>query len=150
MLYEVCPFHYRPEVKDDPDDNEFDRILDEMDAPNEEKARILMNGEVVTKPYFNFTDMCHLLTIYQGMDELLQFRDAIDGCEAVDEDKDPDLSNGKGTDFFFQGVEEPEKAAPLIVDLVQNRLPKFYGVSPQLIQVLTPMQRGVVGAACGW
>ena len=59
----------------------------------------------------------------------------------------PDLSNGKGTDFFFQSVEEPEKAASLIVDLVRNRLPKFYGVSPQLIQVLTPMQRGVVGAA---
>ena len=59
----------------------------------------------------------------------------------------PDLSNGKGTDFFFQSLEEPEKAAPLIVDLVCNRLPKFYGVSPQLIQVLTPMQRGVVGAA---
>ncbi len=59
----------------------------------------------------------------------------------------PDLSNGKGTDFFFQGVEEPEKAVPLIVDLVRNRLPKFYGVSPRQIQVLTPMQRGVVGAA---
>ena len=59
----------------------------------------------------------------------------------------PDLSNGKGTDFFFQSVEEPEKAVPLIVDLARNRLPKFYGVSPQLIQVLTPMQRGVVGAA---
>ncbi len=59
----------------------------------------------------------------------------------------PDLSNGKGTDFFFQSAEEPEKAASLIVDLVRNRLPKFYGVSPQLIQVLTPMQRGVVGAA---
>ena len=39
----------------------------------------------------------------------------------------PDLSNGKGTDFFFQGVEEPEKAVSLIVDLVRNRLPKYYG-----------------------
>ena len=59
----------------------------------------------------------------------------------------PDLSNGKGTDFFFQGVEEPEKAVSLIVDLVRNRLPKYYGTDPQSIQVLTPMQRGVVGAA---
>ena len=41
----------------------------------------------------------------------------------------------------------PEKAAPLIVDLVRNRLPRFYSVAPQSIQVLTPMQRGVVGAA---
>jgi len=59
----------------------------------------------------------------------------------------PDLSNGAGTDFFFQKAEEPEKAAEIIVDLVKNRLPKFYHVPPQAIQVLTPMQRGAVGAA---
>ena len=59
----------------------------------------------------------------------------------------PDLSNSKGTDFFFQSVEEPEKAAALLVDLVRSRLPKYYGVPPQSVQVLTPMQRGVVGAA---
>lgn len=59
----------------------------------------------------------------------------------------PDLSNSPGTDFFFRNLEEPDKAAPLIVDLVCSRLPKYYGVSPRLIQVLTPMQRGVVGAA---
>ncbi len=58
----------------------------------------------------------------------------------------PDLSNGRGTDFFFQGEEDPEKAAALIVDLVKNRLPKYYRVPPQGIQVLTPMQRGVIGA----
>ena len=58
----------------------------------------------------------------------------------------PDLSNAPGTDFFFQKAEEPEKAAEIIVDLVKNRLPKYYRVSPQAIQVLTPMQRGVVGA----
>ena len=59
----------------------------------------------------------------------------------------PDLSNARGTDFFFQSVEEPEKAAELIVSLVQERLPKYYGVEPRAIQVLTPMQRGAAGAA---
>ena len=59
----------------------------------------------------------------------------------------PDLSNAKGTDFFFQETEEPEKAAALIVDLVRTRLPKYYGTDPGSIQVLTPMQRGAVGAA---
>ena len=58
----------------------------------------------------------------------------------------PDLSNGRGTDFFFQAADEPEKAAEIIVDLVRNRLPRFYNVAPQAIQVLTPMQRGLVGA----
>ena len=59
----------------------------------------------------------------------------------------PDLSNARGTDFFFQGCEEPEKAVTLITSLVKERLPRFYGVRPQEIQLLTPMQRGVVGAA---
>ena len=59
----------------------------------------------------------------------------------------PDLTNGKDTDFFFMQKEEPEEAAGLIVDLVRNRLPGHYKVKPGAIQVLTPMQRGVVGAA---
>lgn len=64
----------------------------------------------------------------------------------------PDLSNskgpdGKGTDFFFQGEEDPEKAAGILVNLVKNRLPNYCRVTPQAIQVLTPMQRGAVGAA---
>ena len=44
-------------------------------------------------------------------------------------------------------MEDPEKAAGLIVELVRNRLPGFYHTAPQGIQVLTPMQRGAVGAA---
>lgn len=59
----------------------------------------------------------------------------------------PDLSNGRGTDFFFQSVEEPEKAVTVITSLIRERLPRFYGIRPQEIQLLTPMQRGVVGAA---
>ena len=58
----------------------------------------------------------------------------------------PDLSNGQPTDFFFQTAEDPEPAAQIIVDLVKTRLPRFYHVQPQAIQVLTPMQRGAVGA----
>ena len=58
----------------------------------------------------------------------------------------PDLSNGRDTDFFFIGKEDPEVAAAEIVNLVKNRLPNHYDVPPEAIQVLTPMQRGVVGA----
>ncbi len=59
----------------------------------------------------------------------------------------PDLSNARGTDFFFLEQEDPEEAAKTIVDLVKSRLPSHYRVSPSVIQVLTPMQRGAVGAA---
>ena len=58
----------------------------------------------------------------------------------------PDLSNGNGTDFFFTAQEGPEKAAQEIIALVKSRLPAYYSVPSGAIQVLTPMQRGAVGA----
>lgn len=59
----------------------------------------------------------------------------------------PDISNGQHTDFFFMKQEEPEKVAETIVSLVRDRLPKAYRQPNANIQVLTPMQRGVVVAA---
>ena len=58
----------------------------------------------------------------------------------------PDISNGRNTDFFFVEQESPEEAAAEIVRLVKAKLPRYYKVHPSEIQVLTPMQRGVVGA----
>lgn len=65
----------------------------------------------------------------------------------INEGKMPDISNGSQTDFFFMSKEEPEDAVSLIVDLVKNKLSKYYKTPPQQIQVLTPMQRGVAGAS---
>lgn len=58
----------------------------------------------------------------------------------------PDLSNGQNTDFFFMNQEDPQEAVKIIVSLVQNKLPRFYHIQSREIQVLTPMQRGVIGA----
>lgn len=64
----------------------------------------------------------------------------------INEGKLPDISNGKDTDFFFLENEDAEAAVHKIVELVGTKLPKHYQVEPARIQVLTPMQRGVVGA----
>jgi exodeoxyribonuclease V alpha subunit len=64
----------------------------------------------------------------------------------INEGKMPDISNGKNTDFFFMENEDAEAVVPQIVNLVQTKLPKYYQVESSQIQVLTPMQRGVVGA----
>lgn len=68
-------------------------------------------------------------------------------AHAINKGNFPDISNGKDTDFFFIKMEDPEKVATQIVNLVQKRLPKAYHQPLSNIQVLTPMQRGVVGAA---
>ncbi|WP_036612221.1 SF1B family DNA helicase RecD2 [Oribacterium sp. P6A1] len=79
------------------------------------------------------------------------FRQAQTSCiimnaHRINEGKMPDISNRKDTDFFFIENEDAEKVSGEIVNLVRNKLPKYYHVEPSQIQVLTPMQRGVVGA----
>ena len=74
----------------------------------------------------------------------------------------PDISNGRQSDFFFIDADrlaaqkglEPDDTAGLaqaaaeeMIALVQKKLPRYTRLAPSEMQVLTPMQRGVVGAA---
>ena len=68
-------------------------------------------------------------------------------AHAINEGKFPDISNGKNTDFFYIEKENPEEAVQEIVRLVKNNLPRYYKTPWNHIQVLTPMQKGIVGAA---
>ena len=55
---------------------------------------------------------------------------------------------GAQSDFFFLPEEEPEAILATIKGLVHERLPRRYGFDPvEGIQVLTPMRRGLLGAA---
>jgi exodeoxyribonuclease V alpha subunit len=54
---------------------------------------------------------------------------------------------GEDSDFYWITAEEPETIAQTVVDLVQTRLPRKFGVDPvRDIQVLCPMNRGLTGA----
>ena len=59
----------------------------------------------------------------------------------------PDLEAGDDGDFFFAESRDPEDAAALIAGLVGQRIPRRFGLDPvRDIQVLSPMQRGSLGA----
>lgn len=68
-------------------------------------------------------------------------------AHAINRGQFPDISNNAQSDFFFINMDEPEAVADTIVTLVKERLPNAYHQPINHIQVLTPMQRGVVGAA---
>ncbi len=52
----------------------------------------------------------------------------------------------EATDFFLFPAEDAERAADLVVDLVQNRIPRRFGMNPmEDVQVLSPMHRGAAG-----
>ena len=68
-------------------------------------------------------------------------------AHAINAGNFPNIQNGHETDFFFIKQENPDEIVKLIIGLVRDRLSKRYDYPPKEIQVLTPMQRGTVGAA---
>ena len=85
-----------------------------------------------------------LQTIYRQA----QASDIVMNAHRVNKGEFPQLNNGKRSDFFFIEEDDPEKIPELICDLCSSRLPRYFHVDPVVgIQVLTPMQRSVTGAA---
>lgn len=67
-------------------------------------------------------------------------------AHAINAGQFPNIKNGLDTDFFFISQEDADEIVKLIIGLVRDRLPRKFGYKPKEIQVLTPMQRGTVGA----
>ncbi|MGH2494348.1 MAG: SF1B family DNA helicase RecD2 [Ktedonobacteraceae bacterium] len=58
----------------------------------------------------------------------------------------PSFQREQKTDFYFVSEDNPVRAQRLVLDFVQNRIPKHYSLNPMTdIQVLTPMYRGPLG-----
>jgi exodeoxyribonuclease V alpha subunit len=67
---------------------------------------------------------------------------------AINQGRMPELKPPEGLiDFYFIEAQQPEAIQDLIVRLVKERIPKRFGFDPKTdIQVLTPMNRSVLGA----
>ena len=67
---------------------------------------------------------------------------------AVNQGQMPKLSAPEAlTDFYFVEAQEPEAIQDLLVRLVKERIPARFGFDPKAdIQVLTPMNRSLLGA----
>jgi exodeoxyribonuclease V alpha subunit len=72
----------------------------------------------------------------------------ITSAHAINRGQVPDLKPASRSDFFFLEASEPEEIRDLIVQLAHTRLPAKYGFDPIAdIQVLTPMNRNLLGTA---
>lgn len=59
-----------------------------------------------------------------------------------------DMRGGRDSDFFFASKDSDEEVQNTLVQYCTKNLPRYYHVDPMRdIQVLTPMQRGICGAA---
>ncbi len=69
----------------------------------------------------------------------------ITNAHRINRGESPDTSN-RGDDFFVFVEEDPQKAADLLVEIVQQRIPARFGLDAlQDVQVLAPMYRGPLG-----
>jgi len=60
----------------------------------------------------------------------------------------PELSSRAGSDFFFIERDEPGAILATLVHVVAERIPRGFGLDPMAdIQVLAPMNRGILGVA---
>lgn len=60
---------------------------------------------------------------------------------------EPQPSDWQETDFFYIKCSEPERTINTLRELVTNRIPMRFGVSPlEDIQILTPMRKNTLGA----
>jgi exodeoxyribonuclease V alpha subunit len=54
---------------------------------------------------------------------------------------------GDESDFYMVEIAEPEEGVSKLIEIVTNRIPRRFGLDPMRdVQVLCPMQRGVLGA----
>src|SRR3954451_1739104 len=60
----------------------------------------------------------------------------------------PELpKSGDQSDFYMVEIAEPEEGVSKLIEIVTNRIPRRFGLDPTKdVQVLCPMQRGVLGA----
>jgi len=79
-----------------------------------------------------------------------QSRDSmiVDAAHAILAGREPAFAQEEEGDLFFIEQGDPERVASLIVTLVKERIPRRFGLDAfSDIQVLSPMNRGVVGTA---
>ena len=90
---------------------------------------------------------CFPVTRLQKIFRQAQQSRIITNAHLINQGEMPDLKNSGSQDFFFVNQSDPNQAAERILELVSSKLPAYFHVEPRDIQVLTPMQRGSVGAA---
>ena len=69
----------------------------------------------------------------------------IENAHRINRGQMPEWRPEQAQDFFLFQTDDPERAAELVVEVVQERIPRKFGIPAGDVQVLSPMHRGAVG-----
>ncbi len=120
------------------------------------ESHLLLVGDVDQLPSVGAGNVLHDI-IESGVAQVVSlteiFRQAegsliVENAHRINRGQMPRFSRSTDGDFFLFPAEDAEQAADLIVDLVQNRIPRTFGFQPGSdIQVLSPLHRGAAGVS---
>jgi exodeoxyribonuclease V alpha subunit len=71
----------------------------------------------------------------------------IENAHRINQGQMPEWRPEQSQDFFLFQTDDPERAADLVVEIVQERIPRRFGIPASDVQVLSPMHRGAVGVS---
>jgi exodeoxyribonuclease V alpha subunit len=71
----------------------------------------------------------------------------VTNAHRINQGRMPDLTRQEDSDFYFIDADEPDVVLAKLIRVVQERIPKRFGLDPiRDVQVLCPMNRGGLGA----
>lgn len=92
-------------------------------------------GDIIQSEIFS---QVHLTDIFRQSKESM----IIENAHLIHEGRNPILNRG---DFFMIQEQGEYKALEIIKDLVTRRLPQYYNLEKEDIQILSPMKKGILG-----
>lgn len=92
------------------------------------------------------TSSCVPVTQLTEIFRQAQKSDIVMNAHAINEGRMP-VPSGKDGDFFLMKKADPAAVLQTVTELCRDRLPRYYGLSPSQIQVLTPSRRQGAGTA---
>ena len=118
------------------------------------RARLVLVGDADQLPPVgpgNFlrdliTSGCVPVTQLTEIFRQAQKSDIVMNAHAINEGRMP-VPSGKDGDFFLMKKADPAAVLQTVTELCRDRLPRYYGLSPSQIQVLTPSRRQGAGTA---
>ncbi len=124
-----------------PDDAALIWVGDADQLPSVGPGRVL--GDLIESEVLPVCRLRHVFRQAQGSHIITNAHRINEGLPP----ETPERVPGKTQDFYFIAAEDPARLVRQLVQLVQESIPRRFGLDPfNDVQVLTPMQRGELGA----
>ena len=88
---------------------------------------------------------CYATVALQNIFRQAAESEIVMNAHRIHDGKEPVIHNKESRDFYFLERSQPVEIYNNIIMLVSDMLPRFVGIDPMDVQVLTPMRKGALG-----